>query len=77
MCCDRFDLSPEQILSALASPDLVIEPAPDVELPQHLVDPQEIEATMQVRSISLCVTMITCARESCHAVLCWQHLVGS
>uniref|UniRef100_A0A383WE33 Peptidase M16 N-terminal domain-containing protein n=1 Tax=Tetradesmus obliquus TaxID=3088 RepID=A0A383WE33_TETOB len=43
----RFDLSPEQILSALASPDLVIEPAPDVELPQHLVDPQEIEATMQ------------------------------
>jgi hypothetical protein len=45
---NRFDLSPEQILSALASPDLAIEPVPDVELPQHLVDPQEIEVTMEV-----------------------------
>jgi hypothetical protein len=48
---NRFDLSPEQILSALASPNLAIEPVPDVELPQHLVDPQEIEATMEVRSV--------------------------
>jgi hypothetical protein len=47
--CNRFDLSPEQILAALASPDLAIEPVPDVELPQHLVDPQEIEATVEVR----------------------------
>jgi hypothetical protein len=48
---NRFDLSPEQILSALASPNLAIEPVPDVELPHHLVDPQEIEATMEVRSV--------------------------
>jgi hypothetical protein len=51
MLRNRFDLSPEQILSALASPNLAIEPVPDVELPQHLVDPQEIEATMEVRGV--------------------------
>lgn len=46
---DRFDLSPGQILEALASPELAIEPVPDVELPHHLVDPQEIEDKVQVR----------------------------
>jgi hypothetical protein len=34
--------------------NLAIEPVPDVELPQHLVDPQEIEATMEVRSVITC-----------------------
>eukprot|EP00879_Flechtneria_rotunda_P011618 GHRR01012135.1.p1 GENE.GHRR01012135.1~~GHRR01012135.1.p1 ORF type:complete len:964 (+),score=341.69 GHRR01012135.1:177-3068(+) len=43
-----FDVSAEQIIKALASPDLDnIEPYPDVELPDHLVDPEVIEQRYQ------------------------------
>lgn len=43
-----FILSSDEILAALASPDLDIEPLADVELPEHLADPLVIEEQCQV-----------------------------
>lgn len=45
----RFDVSAEDILDTLASPEIEVEPLPDIELPPHLVDPTEIDTAVQVR----------------------------
>lgn len=45
----RFDVSGDDILNALASPEIEVEPLLDVELPAHLVDPAEIDTAVQVR----------------------------
>eukprot|EP00878_Enallax_costatus_P022594 GHUV01023985.1.p1 GENE.GHUV01023985.1~~GHUV01023985.1.p1 ORF type:complete len:442 (+),score=150.60 GHUV01023985.1:955-2280(+) len=42
-----FDVSGDDILDALASPEIDPEPLPDIELPSHLMDPAEIDAAVQ------------------------------
>ena len=46
-----FDVSAQEIRAALESPELQPEPAPDVELPDHLVDPTLLQTAMEVSGV--------------------------
>lgn len=45
----RFDLTAEQIAAALADPDLTVEPAADVDVPERLVAPERLAALVAER----------------------------
>jgi hypothetical protein len=65
----RFTLSAEEILAALASPEIETEPLPDVELPDHLVDPEELEAAMQVGAVGGVVWCVVLVAPPCQPAL--------